>query len=169
MPDAQVQSERGLTLEVRVPDLEEEVADVRSEVVELLQRWCPVRSGDVCDKRRIRAEVGLKTDRGRHTGEVSIPHLRGLDTASLGVATLRPRVDRVGVSLHATTELQPVGDQSRALHTRTRRTPSGRWAGQVPLRRSPHSGGPWSRPRMCQRARPSDAGRTRLARRRSGC
>ena len=64
VPEAQVDPERRLGIEIRVANLEGEVPDVRAEVVELLQRRRTVRVGEVGDEGAVGAEVGVQADGG---------------------------------------------------------------------------------------------------------
>ena len=62
VPEAQVEAERGLGVEVRVADVKGETADVRAEVVQLLERGRAVRLGQVCNERAAAAQVGVQSD-----------------------------------------------------------------------------------------------------------
>ena len=75
VPQAQVEAERRLGVQIGVADLEREVPDVRTEVVQLLEGGGAVRRRDVGHERAARAQIGVEAERRRAPQELPVPRV----------------------------------------------------------------------------------------------
>ena len=78
---AQVEAERRLGVEIGVADLEGEVPDVGTEVVQLLEGGGAVRRRDVGHERAARAEIGVEAEGRRAAQELPVPRVGGHEIA----------------------------------------------------------------------------------------
>ena len=83
VPEADVESERRLRVQLRVADLEGQVSDVRAEVVELLERRRAVRVAEVGDEGAVGADVGVQADGRRRPPELPVARVGRLEAVLL--------------------------------------------------------------------------------------